>query len=387
MKPINVGIVGIGRIAAALEKDKKRYKPCTHLGSLVALKKEGKPIKLVAACDIREEAFFNIPTEFQSAKKYFSWQEMMNHHDDMDLLVIASDTYTHYEILKKALQRNIPKIVVEKPVCLLPKEAKKLKKVYARSTSKVWVHYERRYRKAYRQLKDILQTSSYTSFRGLLVLPQQNLFRTGKKEGALLHDTTHLLDLCFYLFGDLVRKKQVVSQNACRYFLEFEKASGILETILHKKLFHFELEVLTEKTRYRIGNGFSNQEAVVESPLYENFFSLKEAELFTHENFTQEDNPYLNLYRNVIHENLEQEGWRKTPPTLEKVGGNLSQPSRYKDVPPSRTKLKIWCGMRAKSGFAGFLRLSLAGHGCSGQASLERDSFLDALENVLVLSR
>jgi predicted dehydrogenase len=117
--------------------------------------------------------------------------------DDFDfslfhIVSITSPTPTHFGYLKRLLKQNIPVVICEKPVAVLPGELKALLKLYDRSTSKVLVNYIRRFQPAYAVLRDriasILKEDSCT---GIVV----------KYQRGFLNNGSHAFDLLEFVFG------------------------------------------------------------------------------------------------------------------------------------------------------------------------------------------
>lgn len=98
MKRINVGIIGIGRIA------KKYINPIY----------KNPKYNLFALCDVKK-------TEEQTAKKYNAlfytdYKEMLL-HEDLDLVIITTPPNTHFEIAKDSLLHK-KNVILEKPAVL-----------------------------------------------------------------------------------------------------------------------------------------------------------------------------------------------------------------------------------------------------------------------------
>ena len=118
-------LLGLGRIASTLEKDKLRYHPCTHAGVLFT-KFGKKHFELKAVYDIDREAldvFFkdwnlkkeNVKSSLDDIKK-----------ESFDFAIIASNSEAHFENVKFAASIGIKNLLIEKPVCTNLKELKSL---------------------------------------------------------------------------------------------------------------------------------------------------------------------------------------------------------------------------------------------------------------------
>ncbi|EMO77429.1 oxidoreductase, NAD-binding domain protein [Leptospira kirschneri str. 200801925] len=60
---------------------------------------------------------------------------------NLDLLSICSNTASHFEILKKAMERNIPYILCEKPITDKEDELKEIAELSKKSNSKIIVNH------------------------------------------------------------------------------------------------------------------------------------------------------------------------------------------------------------------------------------------------------
>ncbi|MBU0999997.1 Gfo/Idh/MocA family oxidoreductase [Patescibacteria group bacterium] len=135
------------------------------------------------------------------SKIYFSnLEEFLYYHPQVDLVIVATPTRTHYQIVKKLLESNY-NVLCEKPLCLFVHECKKLEKLAEKK-------------------KLILYQSTLERFNPVIKFINKNFnlknvnkvtsIRFGKKpfetEGVLpVYDLgIHDVDLWFYLFNKKV---------------------------------------------------------------------------------------------------------------------------------------------------------------------------------------
>ena len=180
-------IIGAGRISWQLEQDQLRYKPCTHLGAIGTLsKKKGNKIdyELIAIQDKNKEKvtggavnFVKKLTGVEPEPFVGAGLELLDKKPD--LLILSQSTESHAEFLLKAIEYSIPKIVVEKPVCITKEEAKRVRAAYKRSKSKIWINYERRYLDRYLELKRIIKSKELGNslfYRAFFSAPGEKFF-------------------------------------------------------------------------------------------------------------------------------------------------------------------------------------------------------------------
>ncbi len=301
-----IAVVGCGRIALELERDPLRYKPCTHLGALRYFLARDKSLRPVAFCDTSLD-------RAQAAADYSSSKNALVTEDfaavlsqKPDLLIIAASTRAHFPLLKAALAKNVPRIVIEKPVAFSAGEALQLKKITRRTQTVILPNYERRYHPKYLKLKE--RVADAHSYRGLFVAGGRSLYADKKtgNEGVLLHDTTHLLDLAQFLFGKILRYETIT--RATRHLLFLEHASGVcgtLETILGAGVFHLELDIHLPKERVCVGNGFLSHEKIAASRHYRALKSYNAPVRFADRKFSVQKNPFVALYQKALYERCD----------------------------------------------------------------------------------
>ena len=312
-KIIKIAVIGTGRIAFLLEKDKLRYKPCTHIGALLTLINKSNAISFDYLCDIKQDRLKQIKAFLQKkkidvSKTIFTHDYKTIQYNLLDLLVIASDTHTHFDILKLGLIHNVPKIVIEKPILMNISEVQKIKKLIKSSSSKIWINYERRFHSTYNDIHKIINEKSLGKplyYNGYFITKYGAFHSKKENEGLLLHDTTHLLDIIQYFFGTIKTRRQIISGDNIHnlYLLHKNKINGIILTIKNTDYFHFEIQIIFEKGRISAGNGFYYIELSAKSNYYANFNSLNINKKNLIQKITINENPFVKLYLNVLNGN------------------------------------------------------------------------------------
>lgn len=301
MNASKVAIIGCGRIAWQLERDPLRYKPCTHLGALRYWQKQRKKIQISAFCDLRREnaegaaRFMNAPDALLTT----DYKEVIRQKPDV--LVIAASTAAHFPLLVAALKAKIGRIVLEKPVAFSADEALKVMKLSKDSDSVILPNYERRYHYKYMALQK--KAKQARSYRGFFAAGGKSLYADAKSgdEGVLLHDTTHLLDLAQYLFGEIALFETVASERRHILYLEHKSGvSGVLETALGVGAFHLELEIHTPRERITAGNGFLTTQEIRQSPHYKALKSYAAPRRTSDKKFAVSANPFVRLYKTAL---------------------------------------------------------------------------------------
>ena len=145
---------------------------------------------------------------YPASKLYRSIDEMLK-DDDLELIVINTPSYLHYEHAKAALGAH-KHLVIEKPVMLTVKDGEEIKQLAEKNNCFVSVYQNRRYDGDYRAVKNILSEGLLGDLREAEI--RYDRFRPvfgGKqhKEGNLpgagnIYDLSpHLVDQAIQLFG------------------------------------------------------------------------------------------------------------------------------------------------------------------------------------------
>jgi len=309
---MTIAIIGVGRIACLLEEDKLRYKPCTHIGAIHFFSKqktkEKEKINCIGFADLKQENLDYIQQKYSFRNEVLytlNYEEIIQIKPDV--LVIATNTKSHYMILEEAIRQDISKIIVEKPVTIFSKEAKRLIKLSKNHNSQIWVNYERRYHYKYIQLKEDLIQKKYgnlLSIRGFFSSTLNHFYPNYSNEGILLHDTTHLLDIMIYLLGLPIQYKKISKEKDIHKiqlaFINNSMVSGEIITIKNSKFFHFELELIFDTGRLRIINGNSFFEKAQTSKVYTGFTDLSLPIEKEDKKNTVKNNAFIHLYKEVL---------------------------------------------------------------------------------------
>ncbi len=139
---------------------------------------------------------------------YRTLEEMLA-DDNVELVIVNTPNYTHYEYAKKALQAG-KHIVVEKPFTATVEQGRELIALAAEKKLKISVYQNRRYDSDYRTVKKILEEGwigpmvdaeiHYDRYNTELS-PKVHKETPGPGTGALYDLGSHLIDQALQLFG------------------------------------------------------------------------------------------------------------------------------------------------------------------------------------------
>lgn len=308
---LNTAIIGCGRIGWLLEEDPKREKPCTHAGAIAQI----PSFSINSACDIKKKRLKHFAAHFKISEEhlYTDTAHFFN-NENPDLLVIATWTESHFDIIRQAIRANIPLIVAEKPITLIFRDSLKIEQLLKKSSSRLIINHERRYSLKYRNLFRMIagkKLGDIRSIRGNMLSSaaknSQSLIKRSERHGGILaHDGTHLLDLIARIasplksvraYGEFYEPAQAGWEKWLSAQIFTEKGPSIqLEFSGLYDYFHFELDVWGSFGRYTMGNGFEHLYLAEDSPYYEGFRSLQEKNAYS---ANEGKSPFYNLYHEI----------------------------------------------------------------------------------------
>lgn len=298
--PLRVGLIGLGRIAWRLEKDRFRTKPCTHAGALRTLSND---FELVAACDTnagRRNEFarwWRKPIAIQIANS-----ELSKFADAVDLAIIAAPSEEHAELAERVIALGIPGIVLEKPITLDGAGARRLARRIERAGALCWINFERRYHNAYRAAADLLRSGALGDLRSIHGTMLTAASPPGATAGILVHDAVHWIDLLLWYAGPPQRvrartiqsRDPVVRQDHMYCTFDYPAFRASLEAGGRRGYFEFEMRVDCSQGRIVLANGGQRFFRAGPSRRYQGFKELHEFRPVKKRN-----NPWLCFYSEI----------------------------------------------------------------------------------------
>jgi scyllo-inositol 2-dehydrogenase (NADP+) len=145
---------------------------------------------------------------YPNIKTYRTFEELLN-DDQVELVIVNTPNYSHYEYAKKALQAE-KHIVVEKPFTVTVAEGEELISLAKQKGKLLSVYQNRRYDSDYKVIRKIVNSGwlgeiveaefHYDRFNEQLS-PKQHKETPGPGTGALYDLGSHLIDQALQLFG------------------------------------------------------------------------------------------------------------------------------------------------------------------------------------------
>jgi predicted dehydrogenase len=138
---MRLGVIGLGEVAQVV-----------HLPLLSALP---ELFEVRSACDLSPQLLRRVGDRFNIPNRYASSSELIAAGGIDAVLVLTSDEY-HAEAVVEATEHGLH-VLVEKPMCLSPREAESIIETRDRNGTTVMVGYMRRYAPAFLEAKALLE--------------------------------------------------------------------------------------------------------------------------------------------------------------------------------------------------------------------------------------
>jgi len=184
MMTYSVGLIGCGRIGYLNDRNlnKGTY---SYFHSI----RNHKKFRLVAVVDIKK----NIRTEISKKYKipaYLSYDKMMRMHNP-DLVIVATNDPSHYQILMSIVNYNPKFVFAEKPLANTSVEIKKIINKYKKKQIPLSINFSRRFSPTFNYIHDLLKNNH------LGKIERVNM----QYSRGFIHNAIHLLDLTLWYFG------------------------------------------------------------------------------------------------------------------------------------------------------------------------------------------
>ncbi len=261
------GIIGAGRIASGFDAPAKK-EILTHAHAYMV----HPQTNLVGFVDINKE------TARAAGKKWlcsaFTDLEAMFREVKPDIVSICTPDENHFSILTKVNQYKPRLVICEKPATTDVQKTKEVLNLYKKTKTPLLINYSRRFDKKIQKLRKEIQSAKYGK-----ILSACGIYTKG-----ILHNGSHLIDLCRYFFGEVVsfRTEYAISDyrendKSVAGFIKFEKCPCFHLMVGDcRKYSIFELDILLEKKRFRFFNSGLNIsiQKVIKDPFLKGFFDL-----------------------------------------------------------------------------------------------------------------
>jgi scyllo-inositol 2-dehydrogenase (NAD+) len=213
---IRGAIVGFGKLASGSGKHKadfpRIWQPLSLIGGI-----ESIPIATLAAvCDTNVESMSQIRS---GVTKYYNHQELLM-KEKIDFLAIATRAPLRIEIAKDAVNANITKLHLEKPLCNDARTLSDFKQLVKNNKVKFTYGAIRRLLEPYRLVKSFIDSKVFGSLSEIVI-------NYGVSELFWTH--THTIDLILYFIESNAKISKIKGKSSDITFVSSEK-SFIVET-------------------------------------------------------------------------------------------------------------------------------------------------------------
>ncbi|MFA4870250.1 MAG: Gfo/Idh/MocA family oxidoreductase [Pedobacter sp.] len=172
-----------------------------------------------------------------------------------DIISICTPTFTHYQLLRDAIDAKVKTIICEKPISNDNVEMAKLKDAYGVGQSKILVNYIRRFQPDFLELKEYINTNLNNEQLTNIAIRYQRGF---------VNNCSHAMDLLEFLMDSEITLNEVKIHNMefdqfendpTLSFQAFWNKTNISVLGLSRVQFsHFEVDLYFEKYKISIIN-------------------------------------------------------------------------------------------------------------------------------------
>ena len=188
-------------------------------------------------------------------KNFFTKVEAFNMQIQIDLVIIATPTTTHLEIIKKTINLLRPKLIlIEKPLSYKFEEAQEIINLCIKEDIELCVNYIRRCDPGVIEIKKLFENRS-------IDIPLKGICWYSK---GLYNNASHFINLLSYWLGDMKSIKIINEGRLINdidpepdFLIDFEKGSIIFRSAWEEFFSYYAVELIfrTGQLRYDKGGG------------------------------------------------------------------------------------------------------------------------------------
>ena len=223
MKKINIGIVGLGKIAESV-----------HIPILTNFKE----VKLKAAAELNQIRGKRLVKKWNISNLYERYEEMYE-NENLDAIYICLPHHLHFEAVNKALDHGL-NVFCEKPMSTNSDDAHHLVEKAKKYELILAVGYNRRLKPNFQRAAEIIKSGKLgkiVTVNGILVnpgpystwIPSSDWFFNKESGGVLLDSGSHLFDVLTYILDDEIIYVNTESMNVYKINV-FDNIVGSFKT-------------------------------------------------------------------------------------------------------------------------------------------------------------
>jgi len=165
--------------------------------------------KLTAICDVNANNLTNAKKIYPNVKTYKNFKKAIN-ENNLQLIIIATPTSTHYSIAKFVLDKSI-NLLVEKPLCLTVKQHLNLNKIAKKNKVNIYIDYPFIFSGSVKYVKNIIDKNKFGNLKTIESFREQAPVR--KDTNVLWDLSIHDISILTFLLGNNKMKISNVLKN------------------------------------------------------------------------------------------------------------------------------------------------------------------------------
>lgn len=211
-------LIGCGRIAV------------NHIKAVV-----NNGLEMVAVCDIVPEhidILFDKTGYDKPVERYKCYKEMVDHHPELELVSIATDSGVHAEIALYCIDKGI-NVIIEKPIAMSLADADEIIKRSNAKGVKVSACHQNRFNVAVQEMRKAVEDGRFGKLSHGSIHVRWNRNKAYYEQapwrgkwasdgGALMNQCIHGIDLLRWMMGDEVEEVYGITRQQYHDYLECE---------------------------------------------------------------------------------------------------------------------------------------------------------------------
>lgn len=245
---INTLLIGLGNIGMLYDDFYENEKFIESHAKAITLHPN---FNLIAGIDTREKN--RIIFEERFVKKTYKNLFDFDSSNPIDLVIIATPTNTHLDLIQDTLKRVKPKMILcEKPLSYNYDDAKKIIDLCEQSKTKLFVNYMRRCNPGVLKIKKDIESKFFASpFKGICWYSK-----------GLYNNGSHFINLLEFWLGSflklkVINKGRVLNEfdNEPEFLIEFEKGDVIFRSAWEEYFSFYKVELLSSSHLLKYNKG------------------------------------------------------------------------------------------------------------------------------------
>ena len=220
---------------------------------------------------IKNIFIFDTNKKIIDKKFYLDFNKKNLINENIKFAIIATPSHLHFKFAQLAIKNNL-NLLIEKPLVLNIKNAKKLIKLSSDYQNKCWVVFQNRYNKAIQKLKEKIskqKTNKYFYIDAKMFWHRDFEYynsnwhgKYASDGGVLTNQAIHLIDTLVYIFGKIKKFQSILSFNkkkleaedfAIVNFLHKNNLiSSLTATTRANQNYECSIDVLSEQERFSV---------------------------------------------------------------------------------------------------------------------------------------